>query len=169
MIPAKPLPSRTYLRECFDYDLISGVATWRERPIEHFETNRAKGTWNSKFAWEKVGSKDNTGYLKTSLNGKQYLLHRLIWMWWYGTDPLRIDHRDRNRTNNRIINLRNVTNAINNQNASMRKDNTSGYIGVYADGYKWSARIQLYKKTIHIGTYDTPEEAADAIRGVKSL
>lgn len=37
----KILPDREYLVQCFDYDPISGVLTWKNRPLEHFYDMRA--------------------------------------------------------------------------------------------------------------------------------
>lgn len=164
---SKPLPTRTYLRECFEYDPMSGVATWLERPIEHFETCRARATWNSNRAWGKVGSKNNNGYYSTFINNEPYLLHRLIWKWWYGTEPLIIDHIDRDKTNNRIVNLRSVTRHQNCHNRNMNNNNTSGYAGIDHIRGRWRARTQLNKETIHIGLYDTLNEAIAAIKEFK--
>lgn len=161
---SKPLPSRTYLRECFEYDLISGEAYWLERPIDHFNSYRAYVMWNSKFSFGRIRNlHKQTGYIHTKINNESYTLHRLIWKWWYGNDPEQIDHIDRNRTNNRIINLRSVSQAQNAKNKGIYKNNKSGFSGVDAYKDKWIARIYIKTKTIHIGIYDTPKEAAKAI------
>lgn len=165
MIRSKPLPSRTYLRECFEYDLMSGEAYWLERPVDHFDSYKTYIMWNSKFAFGKVGNlHKRTRYYHTSLNGERYTLHRLIWKWWYGSDPLEIDHIDRNRTNNRIVNLRSITNAQNTQNRTLSSNNTSKYSGVSFRNGRWSARTNLNKKRIWLGLYSSPEEAAEAIK-----
>ncbi len=45
----------------------------------------------------------------------------------------------------------------------MLKSNTSGYTGVYKGVYeKWSVQINVNKKRIYIGSFDTPHEAAKA-------
>jgi hypothetical protein len=44
----------------------------------------------------------------------------------------------------------------------LRSSNTTGYRGVYKHGEKFKARIYVYKKETHLGTYDTPKEAAVA-------
>lgn len=164
MSPAKPLPSRTYLRECFDYDLMSGIVTWRERPIDHFDSYRTYAIWNSRFVHSTVGSKQKDNYLHAKINKSQYKLHRLIWVWWYGTEPLIIDHIDRNRINNRIINLRSVTPLQNTHNSKIRSTNTSGYKGVTAHGHKWRATTYYNGEKIGLGSHDTPEKADQAIK-----
>lgn len=170
ILRSKPLPTRTYLRECFEYDPMSGVAIWLERPIDHFDSYRAYRMWNGKFAFGRVGNLHKiTGYYHTSLNGEQYTVHRLVWKWWYGTDPLEIDHIDRNRINNSIINLKNVTNYENTQNRTLSSNNTSGYPGVTYDynSYKWVARAYYKGKRIALGYHNTIEEAIAAIKRFK--
>lgn len=164
-INSKPLPSRTYLRECFEYDLMSGEAYWLERPIDHFDSYRTYSSWNNRFAFSRLESLTINGYYCASIDGVAYKLHRLCWMWWYGYNPLIIDHIDRNRTNNRIVNLRSVNKLENNINSKIRIDNTSGYKGVYAGrNGKWVASTQYNKKQLYLGQYPSPEEAAEAIK-----
>jgi hypothetical protein len=40
--------------------------------------------------------------------------------------------------------------------------NTSGYVGVYKRGAKWCAQISVDSKNMHLGIYDTIEQAAQA-------
>ncbi len=167
---AKPLPTRTYLRECFEYDPMSGIATWLERPVDHFDSYSTYKMWNGKFAFGKVGTLHKiTGYYHTQVNNVGYTVHRLIWKWWYGTDPLDIDHIDRNRINNRIVNLRSVTNYENTQNRTLSSNNTSGYPGVTYNynSYKWVARAYYKGKRIALGYHNTIEEAIAAIKEFK--
>lgn len=72
------------------------------------------------------------------------------------------DHKDRNSLDNQRHNLRFCTRAQNNQNAALRKDSTSGYKGVsfYELTRRWKATIGYNNKLIHLGYYDTSEEAA---------
>jgi hypothetical protein len=75
-----------------------------------------------------------------------------------------IDHKDRNRLNNHVSNLRYVTQSENGMNASKKKNNTSGFTGVYwcKSRDKWRALIMVDRKNIHLGYYDTKEEAIAA-------
>jgi hypothetical protein len=64
--------------------------------------------------------------------------------------------------NNRIDNLRLLSHTRNLQaRRKARSDSTSGFLGVSYrnDNGKWQARIQRFKKSISLGTFDTPEEA----------
>lgn len=70
------------------------------------------------------------------------------------------DHKFHNTLDNRRSQLRKVEVVHNNINQRKRSDNTSGYKGVSFERGRWKAQIQVAKKKMHIGTYDTPEEAA---------
>ena len=69
---------------------------------------------------EKVGYPMNRGYLATNVDGKSILMHRLIWLYHYGEIETTyvIDHINRDKTDNRIENLRCITSAQNNVNKS---------------------------------------------------
>lgn len=75
-----------------------------------------------------------------------------------------VDHINGDTLDNRRSNLRLATVAQNNLNCTRRKDNTSGYKGVKKDkrSLKWSARIWANGKRLHLGTFNTPEEAYQA-------
>ena len=71
-----------------------------------------------------------------------------------------IDHIDGNPLNNQRDNLRSATNAQNQANS--RERNKSGYKGIDRVGDRWRAQITVNRKTIYLGTFDTPEEAHEA-------
>jgi hypothetical protein len=79
----------------------------------------------------------------------------------YGEDPgeKRIDHINGKKWDNRIENLRLATCAENNRNQKRRRNNRSGYKGVYYGGRAWKARIVFDGKTIQLGRYKTRQEA----------
>jgi len=72
-----------------------------------------------------------------------------------------VDHINRDKKDNRKCNLRVVSRQINNLNIGMQKNNTSGYKGVawHNQRQKWRAYIMLDYRQIHLGLFDTPEEA----------
>lgn len=79
-------------------------------------------------------------------------------------DGIEVDHRNRNGVDNRRCNLRIATSSQNKMNEGKRKDNASGYRGVYlhhASG-KWVAGIQVNKRRFHLGYFDSAEQAARA-------
>jgi predicted alpha-1,6-mannanase (GH76 family) len=74
-----------------------------------------------------------------------------------------IDHRDRNRANNRWKNLRRSTRAVEWCNQTLRSDNKSGVRGVsiLSDG-RYEARIKCEYAGYYLGKYASLEEAAEA-------
>ena len=90
--------------------------------------------------------------------GKTIIMHRVI----MGTVPgIEIDHKNRNGLDNRKENLREATRAQNTINTRTRITTWSGLRGVdwYPKYNQWRARITIDKKTIHLGYFDTKEEA----------
>ncbi len=74
------------------------------------------------------------------------------------------DHKDGNGFNNQKNNLRNCTQQQNRFNSFNRNDNTSGYKGVCFVNKKWRSRIGLNGKRIHLGYFNTKEEAYEAYK-----
>lgn len=114
-------------------------------------------------AGDAVGSPHITGYVSTMIAGRNYLVHRLAWLYVMGSFPPHdIDHADGDRANNRWANLRAATRAENCQNAVRRSDNNSGITGVRAVGARWRAMISVRGRHIHLGYFDTLAEAEAA-------
>ena len=112
-----------------------------------------------------VGYLNNLGYLETRVDGKLYRNHRLIWLWVYGYLPENcIDHINRDRLDNRLINLREVSQSCNLRNTPNRADNLSGVKGVYWDTNrsKWHSMIRLNSKSYSIGRYKSFDDAVAA-------
>jgi hypothetical protein len=73
-----------------------------------------------------------------------------------------VDHRNRDRLDNRRMNLRYATHAQNSANRARLSNNTSGFKGVHALGGKWCARAGAGGARKYLGWFDTPEDAARA-------
>ena len=110
-----------------------------------------------------IGGVNSDGYLQAMIDRKSYKVHRMVFLYHHGylTDGLQMDHIDGNKTNNRIENLREVTKSQNKMNSKLAANNTSGVKGVYwhKRKQKWTSKIILNRKHIHLGYYDTIEEA----------
>jgi hypothetical protein len=93
-----------------------------------------------------------------------WLAHRLIFLWHHGFLPERIDHIDGCSLNNKIENLRAVTQSQNLQNTNKRKTNTSGYKGVSWSKQRkcWIASITVNHKCRNLGGFKTKELAYEA-------
>ncbi|WEL95505.1 HNH homing endonuclease [Xanthomonas phage vB_XooS_NR08] len=105
------------------------------------------------------------------MHDKRYKAHRIAWLLHTGQWPSQhLDHIDGARTNNRIDNLRECNKAENSQNKGKYKNCTSGVTGVHWHKRykKWVAQIRVDGKLIHLGGFDTIEEAAQARAAAKA-
>lgn len=103
------------------------------------------------------------GYFVIRVNKKQYLAHRLVWLYMTGEFPkLNIDHKNGNKSDNSWSNLREATNQQNEANKPIGAKNTSGHKGAFwhKRHKKWLSQIKVGGKNIHLGTFKTKEEAA---------
>lgn len=101
--------------------------------------------------------KTKEGYIRC--NG--VLGHRLAWFLYYNERPPKfIDHINRIKDDNRICNLRDVTQRENNQNIDKSKK-SSKYIGVsyIARIKRWRAYTKINGIQINFGCFKTEEEA----------
>lgn len=75
-----------------------------------------------------------------------------------------VDHEDRNPLNNRQNNLRLATRSQNGANKNVQSNSSSGLKGASWDkkARKWRAQLQFNGKGIHLGYFDTVEEAHTA-------
>jgi len=74
-----------------------------------------------------------------------------------------VDHRDRNTRNNTRSNLRAATRTQTRQNSSLGARNPTGYRGVYPKSNgNYVGKIGVEGKSIHLGTFASPEEASAA-------
>ena len=135
------------LRELLDYDPETGIFRWRA----------ARGATKPGAA----GCPNKRGYLRICIDYKLYYCHRLAWLYVHGEWPREIDHRDLDKSNNRIGNLRVATRTQNNANMAKKRDNTSGLKGAYFDKRKarWGAGLKVNKRFKFLGYFATKEQA----------
>jgi len=114
-----------------------------------------------------AGRLHSMGYWCIGLFGEQYLAHRLAWLYVHGEFPEnQIDHINHDRIDNRIVNLREATNATNHMNRPMQRNNKSGFTGVFFEKSisKWRAQLRTDGKNIHLGVF---HKLSDAIKARK--
>jgi hypothetical protein len=141
------------LKSKFHYDKDTGIFT------------RTITTSTNAKAGNVAGSPQNHGYLTIMINGKNYMCHRLAWLYMMGSFPINtIDHINMIRNDNRFCNLREATITENNWNTRNRRNNKSGYNGVHwsSRNGKWASQITVNLKVIHVGYFECPEEASIA-------
>lgn len=138
-------------RRLFDYDPETGLLT------------RLVTCCNTAKAGMIVGSIGSDGYPTVTVNYYSYKVHRIIWLWWYGYFPdNQIDHINRVRNDNRICNLREVTQTHNRINTGLPSNNSSGVKGVNYNKVKgwWVATIYTKGNGAHyLGMHDDFIEA----------
>lgn len=101
------------------------------------------------------------GYLQVGIGGRSYQLHRVIWFYVTGLWPVEVDHKNRDKADNRWRNLRDCTRAKNRANSCVGKNNKLGLKGVRLTVKgRYEPRIRVGGKAIWLGTYNTAEEAA---------
>ena len=139
-------------------------------PIVDFETYHVSNLGNVKNVKTngifKPCVKNGYYFIILFKNKKRYnkYIHRLVANAFLTNKEGRshVDHIDNNKLNNNIDNLRFATVQENNRNKQVGKSNTSGYKGVTKSNNKWRACITIDGIYLHLGTFDTIEEARQA-------
>ncbi len=146
------------MRKVVTYGPETGLLTWRRR-------QEASASWNSKLAGKPAFANPSDGYLVGRFGGKNYKSHRVAWAVFHGHWPKgQIDHINGDRSDNRIANLRHVTNAENAKNQKKRSTNRTGEpcVNWFARDSKWWVKITVDGRQKHIGYFDTFEAAVSA-------
>ncbi len=150
------------VRELLDYDPETGVLTWKQRDRKYFKSDWDWKKWNTKHAEKPALTAYTHGYLHGRIFGRAYRAHRIIFLMMTGCWPdSEVDHENRDRADNRWENLYEKSHQKNSWNMSLRKDNTTGHVGVYVHGESGMYRAQIYThgKQYHLGAFKTFEEA----------
>lgn len=137
------------VRRLFTYESNTGVVRWavHNGPVKPGDVAGClgrDGRWHIQFA------------------GRSILRSRLVWLYMTGKETAKeIDHKNHNKADDRISNLREANRSQQLANRRQMGNNTSGYRGIYFDTRKqrWAARISIFGKRKRLGTYATPEEA----------
>jgi len=118
---------------------------------------------------------DRYGYYKVSIKNKLKSVHQLVAMAFLnhtpdGTMNLVINHKDSDRTNNRVDNLEIVTHRQNIYHGANNRKSSSKYVGVsLCTGYKnkWICGIRFNNKTYNLGIFKSEEEAGETYEKAK--
>lgn len=142
--------TQPYLKKVFDYDP-DGFLIWKINKGRRTRVGDKAGTYGSDYA-------------KVKLNGKNYLVHRLVFLWHNGFLPTGLDHRDRNCWNNRITNLRSASQEENCRNTKIYKNNQTGLKGVFffKKHKKFHASIGVRGRVLFLGSFNLKQNAAKA-------
>ena len=167
------------LHELFSLDVESGVLRWKSRPAHMFKQESIRtpehsaNIWNSRYAGTvALNCVGTSGHLLGRINDKSFFAHRVVFALVHGRWPADfIDHINGDPTDNRPCNLRDVSHEENHKNQSMRKNNTSGVIGVGWNKRlsKWQAHIMVQGKSKHLGFFESINLAISARKGAEEL
>jgi len=166
-----PLPSPDVLRQLLRYEPDTGKLFWRERPLSFFKSEREWKRWNGRYSGRPAFRVNPQGYVSGMIFRQMHRAHRLVWAMCYNEWPSAdIDHINGDRSDNRLCNLRVVSRRENALNQCRRKNNKSGQTGVSQCGNgKWRAYISRGGKPVHLGVYDTIDQAREARKRAEVL
>ncbi|UTC29659.1 HNH nuclease [Bajunvirus bajun] len=139
-----------WLRERYAYHPLTGAITYRQGP--------------SKLIGREAGYIDDKGYrvLKVTFNGRriQFGAHRLAWALHHGHHPtLEVDHKDLNRSNNRLKNLRHATRSNNLANRPNTGPLPKGVTASRSKTKPFQAQVTIDGVYRYLGCHATAEEA----------
>ena len=139
--------TQEYLVTSFRYDGV-GQLVWRN-------------TKRKDLIGKVAGTIDGRGYIQVKIKQKHYGLHRLIFMYHNGYLPELVDHRDQNKNNNRIFNLRDADKSINGLNRGLQSNNKSGHKGIHwhKQANRWQVQFKLRNKPHYLGLFKELNEA----------
>jgi len=157
------------MNEIFEYDETSpsGMRWKVDRYTGHSKTRKHISAGDVAGHWSKAG------YWTVNVNNKAYYVHRVIMeLHGYDIEGLEVDHRDKNRSNNKLSNLRVVPRVLNSRNITMRDDNSSGVTGVVWQESKystvatacWQEAGRQSRKSFSVGKYGLLGAFAKAVQ-----
>ena len=156
------------LSDIFTYDPDTGVVRHNpNRPANSFKTVQGYNRWLTSYSGKEAGNAERKGHLRTkvTINEVVYKEHNhRIALYLSGIiipDGMWVDHIDGDPSNNRLDNLRVVTNQDNTKNRRIPSHNTSGVMGVVWDKSreKWRSQIGVGGKVVKLGRYADKDEA----------
>lgn len=141
--------TQTRLHELVHYDPSTGIFRWKKSRGGKARADSIAGTAHER------------GYTSITIDCKPYLAHRLAWLYVHGHLPKEVDHKNRDRSDNRIENLREATRSQNNANARASTRSATKLRGVHfhSGAGRYRAQVTKNRKTKSLGYFDTPEEA----------
>lgn len=145
--------NREELKKYLNYDPSTGIFTWKMRCSRRVRIGDIAGNLSDK------------GYMRIAIMGKLYRSHRLAWLYVHGEWPLeQLDHKNRDRKDNRIKNLRLFTGRQNMKNQNLPSNNKSGIMGVNWNPRQenWIARIGVNAKRVGLGSHKSKLDACAA-------
>lgn len=132
------------IKKQLHYDPLTGIIT------------RVESTARRVRVGDVAGWVENSGYIRIAISGSRVQAHRIAWIYMTGSWPKdKVDHVNGDRSDNRFSNPREATDEVNQRNAAIRSNNTSGIMGVTLrpESGKWMVRINTNKARLCLGTF----------------
>ena len=147
--------------EFLHYEQDTGRLFWLAREPWMFAEERHALAWNNRYAGSEALTTSVKGYRAGALLNRHMYAHRAAWAITFKKWPECIDHINRDRKDNRLINLREVFHFENMQNMPLLRTSKSGITGVVflEEKKKWVASIGKRGRSIFLGHYETEKEA----------
>lgn len=142
------------VKKLFDYNAETGELTWLASYQRPDVVGKRAGWFD-----------ESTGYWKVAVERINLVAAKIIWLWVHGELPHLVpDHKDNNRSNDRLDNLRLATKGQNSINSKKNSRNTSGLRGASLCKVmgRWRSSIRIQGVSLNLGRFDTPEEAHQA-------
>jgi len=146
------------------------------RVKELFDYSEDEPQWTLRHAYDKhcvdkgtrAGKAPLNRYCDICIDGYWHRLHRIVFMWHHGYMPEYVDHKDQDKMNNLIGNLRECTAYQNHANKMLMPTRTSRYAGVHKlPNGQWLMRAMMQGKMERRGPFNTERRAAMAYNRVK--
>ncbi len=141
-----------YFEEFLRYERETGKLFWKEKVNRYFTLPVGR----------EAGRLRKDGYREVKINQRYYSTHRLVWFAEYGTFPgLHIDHVNGKRSDNNILNLREVSARDNHNNRPCHRRGALPGVSFKKEklARPWHARLAIGFKQIHIGYFATEKAA----------
>lgn len=143
--------TQEYLKSILDYNPNTGIFTWKLKKAARIIIGSIAGT------------RRKDGYIHIQIDGKNYLGHRLAFLFMTGAIPSKVDHKDLDTSNNIWSNLRNASNSQNGANRLKLSNNGSGYKNVtwQKSASKWKVVVHKNGKDHYAGLFTELKDAVE--------